>query len=145
MFKISIVKIITDKNFNLLIEYIFILPLLYLVQYDHKKYSIITLFISVFILIKNLLLMKISGLFKKEYLSNNPLPLVLIYKMVKMFIGIIFFFAQYKYKFAVKYNVWIANLFYLKYFIKFIGEKYSVNSVVKLKKQLVSQFNNFTN
>lgn len=143
--QISIVNIITNKKFNLFIEYIFILPLLYLVQYNYDKYSIITLFISVFILIKNLLLMKITGLFKKEYLSNNPIPFVLIYKMAKMFIGIAFFFAQYKYKFAIEYNIWIANLFYLKCLIQFVSKKFSVNSIVKFKKQMIKHFNNLTN
>lgn len=145
MKKITIIDIMTSKKFNSFIEYIFILPILYLIQYDYNKYSHITLFISVFILIKNLILMKITGLLNKNYLSNNKLPLVLIYKTIKMFIGIIFFFLQYKYKFAVEYNIWIANIFYLKYFIKFIDNKYSINSIVKLKKQIVKHINDFTN
>ena len=141
----SIIKIITSKKFNLFIEYILILPVLYLIQYDYTKYSHIALFIACFILIKNLILIKITGLFNKNYLSNNKFPFVLIYKIVKMFIGIIFFFLQYKYKFAIKYNVWIANIYYLKYFIKFMDEQYSYNSIVKLKKQIVRHINNFTN
>lgn len=140
-----IIKIITSKKFNLFIEYILILPILYLIQYDYTKYSYIALFIASFILVKNLILMKITGLFNKNYLSNNKFPLVLIYKIVKMFIGIMFFFLQYKYKFAIKYNVWIANLYYLKYFIKFMDNKYSYNSIVKLKKQIVRHINNLTN
>ena len=141
----TIIKVITSKKFNLFIEYTLILPILYLIQYDYTKYSHIALFIAGFILVKNLILMKITGLFNKNYLSNNKFPLVLIYKIVKMFIGIIFFFFQYKYKFAVKYNVWIANLFYLKYFIKFMDEQYSYNSIVKIKKQIVRHINEFTN
>lgn len=141
----TVIKIITDKKFNLFIEYILILPILYLVHYDYTKYSYITLFVATFILVKNIILMKITGLFNKNYLSNNKFPLVLIYKTIKMFIGIMFFFLQYKYKFAVKYNIWIANLYYLKYFIKFMDEKYSLNSIVKLKKQIVKHINDFTN
>lgn len=141
----SIIKIITNKKFNLFIEYVLILPILYLVQYDYDKYSHIVLFIAGFILIKNLILIKITGLTDKKYLADNKYPLVLIYKIVKMFMGIIFFFFQYKYKFAVKYNVWIANLFYLKYFIKYMNEKYSYNSIVKLKKKIVKHINDFTN
>jgi hypothetical protein len=145
MKNLSIIEIITSKKFNSFIEYIFILPILYIIQYDYNKYSHITLFISVFILIKNLILMKITGLFNNNYLSNNKFPLVLIYKTIKMFIGIIFFFLQYKYKFAVKYNIWIANLFYLKYFITYIDEKYAINSIIKLKKQILVHINDFTN
>lgn len=141
----TLIKIITDKKFNLFIEYILILPILYIVQYDYTKYSYITLFVATFILVKNIILMKITGLFNKNYLSNNKFPLVLIYKTIKMFIGIMFFFLQFKYKFAVKYNIWIANLYYLKYFIKFMDEKYSLNSIVKLKKQIVKHINDFTN
>lgn len=140
-----IIKIITSKKFNLFIEYILILPILYLIQYDYTKYSYIALFIAGFILVKNLVLIKITGLFNKNYLSNNKFPLVLIYKTIKMFVGIIFFFLQYKYKFAVKYNVWVANLFYLKYFIKFMDEQYSYNSIIKLKKQIERHINDFTN
>lgn len=130
-----IIDIITSKKFNLFIEYVFIIPILYLIQYDYTKYSYITLFVATFILVKNLILMKITGLFNKDYLTNNKFPLVLIYKTIKMFIGIIFFFLQFKYKFAVKYNIWIANIFYLKYFIKFLSQNYSLNSIVKLKKK----------
>lgn len=144
MKKKLLMNIITSKKFNSFIEYILILPILYLVQYDYNKYSIITLFISVFILIKNLILLKIDGLFNKKYISNNKFHLVLIYKIIKMFIGIIFFFLQYKYKFAVNYNIWIANIFYLKYFIKFIDEKFSINSIVKLKKQITKHINDYT-
>lgn len=140
-----IIDIITSKKFNLFIEYVFIIPILYIIQYDYTKYSYITLFVASFILVKNLILMKIRGLFEKDYLTNNKFPLILIYKTIKMFIGIIFFFLQFKYKFAVKYNIWIANLFYLKYFIKFMAEKYSFNSIVKLKKQIVKHINDFTN
>ena len=145
MAKKTIIDIITSKKFNLFIEYIFILPLLYLIQYDYNKYCIIALFISVFIFVRNMILMNISGLFKKEYLTNNMYPLTLIYKTVKMFVGIIFLFLQYKYKFMIKYNIWIANLFYLKYFIKFMSKKYTFNSVVKLKKQIINRINDFTN
>jgi len=140
-----IIDIITSKKFNLFIEYVFIVPVLYLIQYDYTKYSYITLFVATFILIKNLILMKITGLFNKDYLTNNKFPLVLIYKTIKMFIGIIFFFIQFKYKFIVKYNIWIANLFYLKYFIKFLSQKYSFNSIVKFKKQIAKHINDFTN
>jgi hypothetical protein len=140
-----IIDIITSKKFNLFIEYVFIIPVLYLIQYDYTKYSYITLFIASFILVKNLILMKITGLFNKDYLTNNKFPLVLIYKTIKMFIGIIFFFLQFKYKFAVKYNIWIANIFYLKYFIKFLSQNYSFNSIVKLKKQIARHINDFTN
>lgn len=145
MIKKSIFDVITSEKFNLFIEYIFIFPLLYLIQYDYNKYCIITLFLGMFIFVKNLILMNIMGLFRKEYLSNNPFPLLLIYKSVKMFIGIIFLSLQYKYKFMVKYNIWIANLFYLKYFIKFMSKKYSINSVVKLRKQIINRINDFTN
>lgn len=145
MTKKSIINIIISKKFNLFIEYIFIFPLLYLIQYNFNKYCYIALFISVFIMIKNIILMKIIGLFNKDYLSTNKFPLVLIYKTIKMFVGIIFFFLQYKYKFAVNYNIWIANLFYLKYFIKFLSEKYSFNSIIKLKKQIVNHVHDFTN
>lgn len=140
-----IIDIITSKKFNLFIEYVFIIPVLYLIQYDHTKYSYITLFVATFILVKNLILMKITGLFNKDYLTNNKFPLVLIYKTIKMFIGIIFFFIQFKYKFAVKYNIWIANIFYLKYFIKFLSQNYLFNSIVKLKKQIARHINDFTN
>lgn len=131
-------NIISSEKFNSFIEYILILPLLYMIQYDYNKYSYITLFLAGFILIKNLIILKISGLLSKNYLTNNKMPVQLIYKLVKMFIGIIFFFAQYKYKFAVSYNVWIANIFYLRYFIKFLSEKYSINSIIKLKKKIYS-------
>lgn len=139
-----LIKIISSKKFNLIIEYAFILPLLYLVQYNYEKYKILIFVVSVFILVKNILIMKITGLFDKKYLLNNKIPFLLIYKIIKMFIGIIFFFFQYKYKFFVCYNVWIANLFYLRYFIKFIKEKYSINSIIKLKKQIINRVNDFT-
>ena len=146
MTKISeIFNIILSKNFNSFIEYIFILPLLYLIQYDYKKYCNITLFLSVFIFVKNTILMKIEGLLNINYLYNNKFPLLLIYKTIKMFVGIIFFFLQYKYKLLVKYNVWIANLFYLKYLIEFIDKKYSHNSIFKFKKQIIRHINDFTN
>lgn len=137
-FKSSIIDILISKKFNSFIEYIFILPLLYLIQYNYEKYSYITLFLSVFILIKNLIMMQITGMFKKDYIKNNKIPFLLLYKLVKMFIGIIFFFFQYKYKLLVNYNIWISNIFYLKYFIKFISKKYSINSIVKIQ-------NKFTN
>ena len=133
-------NILISNEFNSFIEYIFILPLLYLIQYDYTKYSYVTLFLAVFILVKNLIIIKLDGLFDKEYLSKTSMPLQLIYKLVKMFIGIIFFFLQYKYKFAVSYNVWIANIFYLRYFIKFISGRYSINSIIKLK----NKFDYFT-
>jgi hypothetical protein len=131
-------KILISNKFNLFIEYIFIFPLLYLIQYDYEKYSYITLLLSVFILVKNIIIMNIMGLFKREYFLNNKIPLMLIYKLVKMFIGIIFFFLQYKYKFFISYNIWISNLFYLKYFIKFLSTKYSINSIVKLRNKFIS-------
>ncbi len=136
--KSSIMKILISNKFNLFIEYIFIFPLLYLIQYDYEKYSYITLLLSVFILVKNIIIMNIMGLFKREYFLNNKIPLMLIYKLVKMFIGIIFFFLQYKYKFFISYNIWISNLFYLKYFIKFLSTKYSINSIVKLRNKFIS-------
>lgn len=145
MIKKSIINILSSQKFNLFIEYIFICPLLYLIQYDYNRFSYITLFLSVFILIKNIIIMKITGFFNKDYLENNKFPFVLIYKLVKMFIGIIFFFFQYRYKFALEYNIWIANLFYLKYFIKFLSKKYSINSIIKLKKQIIDNINDFTN
>ena len=132
-FKSSIINILISNKFNSFIEYIFIFPLLYLIQYDYEKYSYITLFLSVFILIKNIIVIKIMGLFKKDYIKNNKIPFLLIYKLIKMFIGIIFFFLQYKYKFLINYNIWISNLFYLKYFIKFLSTKYSINSIIKLR------------
>jgi hypothetical protein len=129
----QIIKILQSNEFNSFIEYIFILPLMYLIQYDYEKYSYITMILSVFILIKNIIVMKISGLFENNYLSQNKIPFQLIYKSIKMFIGIIFFFLQYKYKFLVSYNVWISNLFYFKYFIKFLSKKYSINSIIKFR------------
>jgi hypothetical protein len=136
--KSSIMKILISNKFNSFIEYIFIFPLLYLIQYDYEKYSYITLLLSVFILVKNIIIMNIMGLFEREYFLNNKIPLMLIYKLVKMFIGIIFFFLQYKYKFFISYNIWISNLFYLKYFIKFLSTKYSINSIVKLRNKFIS-------
>ena len=127
----KIIKILNSNEFNSFIEYIFILPLMYLIQYDYKKYSYITMILSVFILIKNIIVIKISGLLENNYLKQNKIPFQLIYKSIKMFIGIIFFFLQYKYKFLVSYNVWISNLFYLKYFVKFLSKKYSINSIIK--------------
>jgi len=132
MIKTSILDILKSNSFNCFIEYIFILPLLYLIQFDYTKYNYIALFVSVFILIKNIIVLNITGMFKKKYILNNKIPYLLIYKLVKMFIGIIFFFFQYKSKLLVKYNIWIANLYYLGYFIKFISGKYSINSVIKL-------------
>ena len=129
----SIFQVFTSNNFNYFIEYIFIFPLLYLIQYDYNKYCYITLFLSVFILIKNIIVMKFMGLFEKYYIKNSKIPFLLIYKLVKTFIGIIFFFLQYKYKLLVNYNIWIASLFYFKYFIKFISKKYSFNSITKLR------------
>ena len=134
-YKNPIIDILTSNNFNSFIEYIFILPLLYLVQYNYKKYCYITLFLSVFILIKNLIVINIMGLFNSEYVKNKSLGTLLTYKLVKMFIGIIFFFFQFKYKFFINYNIWISNIFYLKYFIKFLSSKYSINSIIKLKKK----------
>jgi hypothetical protein len=128
----KIIKIFKSKEFNSFIEYIFILPLMYLIQYDYEKYSYITMILSVFILIKNIIIIKITGLFENNYLKQNKIPFQLIYKAIKMFIGIIYFFLQYKYKFLVSYNVWISNLFYLKYFIKFLSKKYSINSIIKI-------------
>lgn len=127
----EIIKILKSNEFNSFIEYIFILPLMYLIQYDYKKYSYITMILSVFILIKNIIVIKINGLLENDYLKQNKIPFQLIYKSIKMFIGIIFFFLQYKYKFLVCYNVWISNLFYLKYFVKFLSKKYSINSIIK--------------
>jgi len=127
----KIIKILKSNEFNSFIEYIFILPLMYLIQYDYKKYSYITMILSVFILIKNIIVIKISGLLYNNYLKQNKILFQLIYKSIKMFIGIIFFFLQYKYKFLVSYNVWISNLFYLKYFVKFLSKKYSINSIIK--------------
>lgn len=127
---LRIMKILKSNKFNSFIEYIFILPLMYLIQYDYEKYSFITLFLSVFILIKNILIIKISCLI--DNFKQNKITFQLIYKIIKMFVGIIFFFLQYKYKFLVDYNMWISNLFYLKYFIKFLSSKYSINSIVKL-------------
>jgi len=129
---LGIMKLLKSNKFNSFIEYIFILPLMYLIQYDYKKYSFITLFLSVFILIKNILIMKISYL--TDNFKQNKITFQLIYKIIKMCIGIIFFFLQYKYKFLVDYNIWISNLFYLKYFIKFLSTKYSINSIIKLHK-----------
>lgn len=127
----KIIKILQSKEFNSFIEYVFILPLMYLIQYDYKKYNYITLILSVFILIKNIILIKINGLFSYDYLKKNKIPFQLIYKSIKMFLGIIFFFLQYKYKFLVSYNIWISNIFYLKYFVKFLSKKYSINSIIK--------------
>lgn len=140
MKKNNFYKIIISNKFNSFIEYIFIFPLLYLIQYDYKKYKNITLLLAVFILVKNLIIIKISGLLNKEYLGQNKMPIQLIYKLAKMFIGIMFFFLQYKYKFAVNYNVWIANIYYLKYFIQFVSEKYSINSIIKFKKNFYSLY-----
>lgn len=145
MIKKILCDVILNKKFNLFIEYIFILPLLYLIQYDYEKYNIITLFLSVFILIKNIIIIKILGLFNKKYIFNNNYLFILIYKIIKMFIGILFFFLQYNYKFAVEYNIWIANLFYLKYLIKFMNEKYTLNSIVKIKNKITQKFNEYTN
>jgi hypothetical protein len=133
MTKLSIINIISSNHFNSFIEYIFIFPLLYLIQYDYNKYCNIALFISVFILVKNIIIIKLTDLFNLKNIKNNKFPILLIYKLVKMFIGIIFFFLQYKYKFLVNYNIWIANLFYLKYLIKYLKSKYSINKIYKNK------------
>lgn len=127
----KIIQILKSNKFNSFIEYIFILPLMYLIQYDYEKYNYIIILLSVFIFVKNIIIAKISGLFESNYLKQNNFPFQLIYKLIKMFVGIIFFFLQYKYKFLVSYNVWISNLFYLKYFVKFLSKKYSINSIIK--------------
>ena len=128
----SILNILTSYNFNSFIEYIFILPLMYLIQYDYNKYKYIALFMSVFILIKNIIILNLMDLFKKNNIKNDIIQYSFIFRLIKMFIGIIFFFLQYKYKILINYNIWIANLFYLKYFIKFMSDKYSLNSIKKI-------------
>lgn len=128
----SILNILTSNNFNCFIEYIFILPLMYLIQYDYNKYKYIALFMSVFILIKNIIILNIIDLFKKNNVKNDLIQYSFIFRLIKMFVGIIFFFLQFKYKILINYNIWIANLFYLKYFIKFMSDKYSLNSIKKI-------------
>jgi hypothetical protein len=128
----SILKILTSYNFNSFIEYIFILPLMYLIQYDYNKYKYIALFMSVFILIKNIIILNLMDLFKKNNIKNDLIQYSFIFRLIKMFVGIIFFFLQFKYKILINYNIWIANLFYLKYFIKFMSDKYSLNSIKKI-------------
>ncbi len=124
-------KVIKNKNFNSFINKLFIYPLLYFIQYDYEKYKILALFASVFILIKDLINIKILGLIDSECCKLDKLPTVLIFKISKMFIGIIFFFLQFKFKFMSKYNVWIANFFYLKYIIqKAIPDDYSNNIIL---------------
>lgn len=141
MKKNIILDILQCKSFNTFIEYIFIFPLLYLIQYNYNKFKYITLFLAVFILIKNVIVLNIMGLLKIDYIKNTRVPYLLIYKLIKMFIGIIFFFLQFKYRFLVNYNIWIANLYYLKYFIKFISSGYSINSVTKLQNKFMLNIN----
>jgi hypothetical protein len=105
---------------------------MYLIQYDYNKYKYIALFMSVFILIKNIIILNIIDLFKKNNVKNDLIQYSFIFRLIKMFVGIIFFFLQFKYKILINYNIWIANLFYLKYFIKFMSDKYSLNSIKKI-------------
>jgi hypothetical protein len=140
-------KLIKDNDFNSFINKIFIYPLLYFIQYDYEKYKILALFATVFILVKDLINIKLLGLIDLYNFNNFKFPTILIYKFSKMLISIIFFFLQYKFKSFIKYNVWIANIFYLKYFIKLLIPNDFSNNVILLKiyKKYKKYASNLTN
>ncbi len=62
----KIIDFLLNKKFDNIINYLFICPLLYIIQYDWEKYKIIALLISVFIFIKNILVINFLNLLKKK-------------------------------------------------------------------------------
>ena len=109
------IKLILNKKFDNIINYLLICPLLYLIQYDWEKYKIIALVIGVFIFIKNILVINFLNLLYKKKFS-----IVLLFKFIKMILGILFFALQYKKKFIADWNIWITNILYFNYVIKFL-------------------------
>jgi len=138
MFK-KLLSILTNKNFDIFINTIFICPFLYIIEYDWEKYKIIALLLSVFILIKNIIIININYFINKNKknksnLINNNFSFILIYSFFKMLIKILFFYIQYKYKFFVKFNTWICGIIYFKYFIILFKKIFNLNvNIIKNK------------
>lgn len=143
----NFVEILRDNDFNSFINKLFIYPLLYFIQYDYEKFSTLALFASVFILVKDLINIKLLGLFDSFINYKNKFPTILIYKVIKMLIGVIFFFLQYKIKSFSKYNVWIANIFYLKHILEImLHNDFSDNILlIKIYKKYKKYKSNLTN
>lgn len=138
MFK-KLLSILTNKNFNIFLNTIFICPFLYIIEYNWKKYKIIALLLSVFILIKNIIIININYFINKNKknksnLINNNFSFILIYSFFKMLIKILFFYIQYKYKFFVKFNTWICGIIYFKYLIILFKKIFNLNvNIIKNK------------
>ena len=133
----KLVQILSNKYFNIIINTLVICPLLYVIQYDWKKYHIIAMILAVFILVKELLIIKIQH-FSKD-ITINIFNITFIFKLVKLFLTILIFYFEYRNKTIVKYNIWIAGLIYFNYIIKYIKKIFdnnnnNINKIIKINK-----------
>ena len=129
MFK-KIIKKLNNEKFNNTINYLFIFPMLYLIQHSWENFQIIALLLATFILFKNLLLIKIRKINNKD----NFTWLIKILQIFKTILIVSLFCLQYKYKSFTKYNIWISGFFYLKLIIMYIKKKFYYCVIHKIRK-----------
>ena len=128
----NIIKIINSSKFNNILYLLLVTPSLYLLQFDWKKFKIIALFLSVFILLKDFLYLKFKN--EKKQLSW----IYIILNFLKTLLNSLFLYFQYKSKFLINFNVWISGYIYFQYIINFLKKKYFekniINKIVKVNK-----------
>lgn len=132
----KLARLISKDKFNKLINMLIICPLLYLIDYNWEKYHIIALILSVFILIKDLIIIKIQHFsnldtIKSTSKSYKLFSYSLLYKIIKLFAGVFIFYLQYKSKIYIKYNVWLAGIVYLNYLINYFKKYFVLTHIIK--------------
>jgi hypothetical protein len=143
----KIVRVLKNKKFNDFVNLIIVAPSMCLIHYNWEKFNIVCLFLSVFIIIKKILLDKIlsthfylttnttSSSIKSDINNfSNKFGFVAIYKFVKVFFEILFYFSQYKFRYIISYNIWISGLIYFYYIVKYINKYIKKTKITKIKK-----------
>jgi len=138
----KIINILTNKNFDMFTNTLVVCPLLYVIDYDWEKYKIIALILVVFVVIKNLLLIKINYNLNKSQSETNKsnksffkkIGVATLYKLCKIIIQIIYFVFQYKYKTIARYNIWVCGFVYSNYLVDFSKKYFKKSFIKKIKK-----------
>jgi hypothetical protein len=127
----KILLLFNNKYINEIIYSIVIGPSLYLIQYNWEKYNILALFLSVFIIIKELIVMQV------DMIANTSTKIKYTSMITKFLLNILLiplFLVEYKLKYYVKLNVWIASLLYFKVILKIIDNNYKIPIIRKISK-----------
>jgi len=124
----KILLIITNNNFNIFINSLLVCPLMYLIESNWEKYKMIALILTVFIILKNVLILTIQKIVKNN--ENTKIGIYYIYKYIKLILQFLFFYLQYRYKSFVKFNVWICGIYYFNNLIVLINKILKKNNII---------------